>query len=241
MAGEPYHLGMFTRRSLLGALAVTAALLSGCSSHDSATPAGPFPDGAGLLKDAATATGSITSTHFTVQTNGTVPGLSVQNLDGDLTKQGAPSGSAKGTGKLSMGGQLVEVEFVLSGGTLYVKGPTGGFTKIPAALGASVYDPSAVLDPNRGISKVLSSIQNPTTVAKEDVNGTPTFKVIGRIAQDVLGGLLPGVQSDADITCWLSEDGKHLPLKASVKFPGDGTVDVTLSDVDKPVTVTPPA
>jgi lipoprotein LprG len=233
---------MFTRRILLGALALTAALVTGCSSSDSTpTPADQLPEAAGLLKDASAATGTITSTHFTVAANGTVPGLTVQNLVGDLTKQGGPSGSAKGTGKLVMAGQLVEVEFVLAGGTLYIKGPTGGFTKIPAAVGASVYDPAALLDPGRGIGKVLSSVQNPKTEAKENVNWASAFKVTGKITKDVLGGLLPGVQSDADITFWLREDAKHLPIKASAAFPGGGTVDVTLSDVDKPVTVTPPA
>jgi lipoprotein LprG len=233
---------MFTRRILLGALALTAALATGCSSSESpSTPSPALPDAAGLLKDAAASTGAITSAHFTVKTNGTVAGLSVQDLDGDLSKSGGPSGSAKGTGKLSVGGQLVEVEFVLVSSSLYIKGPTAGFQKIPASLGASIYDPSAVLDPDRGISKVLTSIQNPKTEGTEDVGGTPTYKVTGKIAKDVLAGLLPGLQTDADITFWLQQDAKHIPVKASAKLPGDASVDVTLSDVDKPVTVTAPA
>jgi lipoprotein LprG len=233
---------MFTRRILFGALALTAALATGCTSSDSPPSASSsLPDAASLLKDAAAATGAITSVHFTVQANGTVPGLSVQTLVGDLTKQGDSRGSAKGTGKLSMGGQLVEVDFVLVNSSLYIKGPTGNFQQIPAALSAGVYDPAAVLDPNRGIGKVLSNVQNPKTEATENVGGTSTFKVTGKIGKDVLGGLLPGVQSDADITFWLQAAGKHLPVKASAKFPGGGSVDVTLSDVDKPVTVTPPA
>jgi lipoprotein LprG len=232
---------MFTPRILLGALALTAVLVTGCSSSDSPSPTGSLPDAASMLSDAAAATGAITSAHFTVQANGDVPGLSVQNLDGDLSKTGGPSGSAKGTGKLSVAGQLVEVEFVLVNSSLYIKGPTAGFQKIPASLGASLYDPSAVLDPNRGISKVLSNMRNPKTEGKEDVSGTPTYKVSGTIAKDVLAGLLPGLQSDADITFWLREDGKHLPVKASAKLPNSASVDVTLSDVDKPVTVTPPA
>jgi lipoprotein LprG len=233
---------MFTRRILLGALTVTAALVTGCSSSgSSSTPAASLPDAASLLKDAATATGAVTSAHFTVKTNGTVPGLSVQDLDGDLSKSGGPSGSAKGTGKLSVGGQLVEVEFVLVDSSLYIKGPTAGFQKIPAALGTSIYDPSAILDPARGISKVLLGIQSPKTEATEDVNGTPAYKVSGKITKDVLAGLLPGLGSDADITFWLQEAGKHLPVKASAKLPGAATVDVTLSNVDKPVTVTAPA
>jgi lipoprotein LprG len=232
---------MFMRRILFWTLALTAALVTGCTSSDSPPPAsGSLPDVASLLKDAATATSAITSVHFTVQANGTVPGMSVQNLAGDLTKQGNPSGSAKGIGTLSVGGQLVQVDFVLVNSSLYIKGPTGTFQQIPAALSAKVYDPAAVLDPNHGISKVLSSIQNPKTEATENVGGTSTFKVSGKIGKDVVAGLLPGVQSDADISFWLQAAGKHLPVKASAKVAG-GSVDVMLSDVDKPVTVTPPA
>jgi lipoprotein LprG len=236
-ARGPYDARMILRRPLLGALTLLAVLVAGCSSNSS--PAA-LPDAAGLLSGAATATGAMRSAHFTLQTNGAVKGLSVQNLEGDLTKDGGPKGAAKGSGKLDLMGQLVEVEFVLAEDTLYVKGPTGGFQKIPAALGASIYDPSAVLDPGRGISKVLAGVANPRTEAEEEVNGTRTYRVTGKVARDVLAGLIPGVQSDADTTFWLRAEGNHAPVKASAALPG-GTVDVTLSDVDKPVTVTPPA
>jgi lipoprotein LprG len=42
-----------------------------------------------------------------------------------------------------------------------------------------------------------------------------------------------------DITFWLRADSKQ-PVKASVKLPNSATVDVTLSNVDKPVSITPP-
>ncbi|MFF5993044.1 LppX_LprAFG lipoprotein [Prauserella flavalba] len=226
---------MVIRRILLGMLALTAAVTAGCTSDDA--PSESLPDGPALIKDAAAATGDIKSTHFTLQVNGTVKGLSVQSLDGDLTKQG----DAKGTGTLKQAGQLVEVEFVLAGDTLYLKGPTGGYQEIPAALSSTLYDPSAVLDPERGVSKLLSGLRNPVTQAQEEVEGTQTYKVTGQLGKDVLSGLLPGIQSDADVTFWLRTDGEHLPVKASAAFPDDATVDVTLSDVDKPVTVTPPA
>ncbi|WP_116041437.1 LppX_LprAFG lipoprotein [Amycolatopsis palatopharyngis] len=234
---------MISRRILLGAFALAIAATAGCTSDEAQD--GPLPDAPGLLDQAATATANITSAHFALQVNGSVPGLSVQNLEGDLTTEGGPSGAARGTGKVALGGQLVEVEFVLAEDNLYIKGPTGGFQKLPAALGAGVYDPSAVLDPERGVSKVLRSVQNPVTKAQEEVDGVQTYKVTGTVSKDVLAGLLPGAPSGGDITFWLRTEGEHLPVKASVALPGEGgepaTVDVVLSDVDKPVTVTPPA
>lgn len=226
---------MILRRTLLAAMALGAAIVTGCSSSGDAS----LPDAGGLLKDGAAAAGKVTSTHFTLKVNGTVPGLSVHSLDGDLTK--ANGGGAKGTGTLDLMGQVVDAQFVLVNGSLYVKGPTGGFQQIPAVLSSSIYDPSAILDPQRGIPKVLAGVQEPKTEGTEDVGGTPTYRVTGTVPKDALAGLVPGVSSDAKATIWLRQDGGHLPVKASLGYPGDASVDITLSDVDKPVTVTAPA
>ncbi|MGC7095735.1 LppX_LprAFG lipoprotein [Amycolatopsis lurida] len=229
---------MFMRRILFGALALAVTAATGCSSDEPDTSS--FPPAEQLVQEATAATSAVRSTHFSLQVNGSVTGLSVQSLDGDLTKEGGPSGAAKGTGKLEVNGQLIEAEFVVVQDNFYLKGPTGNFQKIPAFAASAVYDPSAILDPQRGIAKLVSSLQNPKTEAEEDVDGTATWKVSGRIGKDVLVALLPGVQSDADLTFWLAKDTK-LPVKATAKFADNASVDVKLSDVDKPVTVTPPA
>ncbi|OZM75042.1 hypothetical protein CFN78_02340 [Amycolatopsis antarctica] len=234
---------MAPRRTLLATLLLTVAAVAGCSDESAVDP--NLPDGATLIREAAATTAGIRSAHFTLDVTGTVPGVGLQNLDGDLTKDGGPSGAAKGSGRLELSGQLVEVEFVLVDEKIYVKGPTGGFQQLPVALGASVYDPSAVLDPDRGIAKILTGVTEPRTTAREDVDGTATLKVEGKVAGAALAGVLPGSPPDAEVSFWVREETGNLPVKASLSFPGSGdepsTVDVTLSDVDKPVTVTPPA
>jgi lipoprotein LprG len=229
------------RRILLVTLALTAAVTTACSSDEPAA-GGSQPDGAALLKDAAAATADITSAHFTLKVNGKVPGLSVREADGDLTREGGPAGAAKGTVSMQLMGSLFEGDFVLVDDALYIKGPTGDFQKLNASLVRSLYDPAAILDPDRGIAKVLASVQNPKTEGTEDIDGTATDKVTGRVTKDVVSTLVPGIDSDVDITFWLRKDGEHQPVKASVKVPGDGdpTVDVTLTDVDEPVTITAP-
>jgi lipoprotein LprG len=229
------------RRILLVTLALTAAVATACSSDEPAAN-GSLPDGAGLMTDASAAAADIESAHFTLQINGEVPGLPVRSADGDLTREGGPAGAAKGTISMNFMGTLFEGEFVLVDDTLFLKGPTGGYEEISAALVRSVYDPSAILDPERGIAKVLSSVQNPKTEAAEDVDGVATYKVTGRVGKDVVTSLVPGINEDVDITFWVKQDGDHQPVKASVKVPaeGDPTVDVTLSDVNKPVTITAP-
>ncbi|HKN53692.1 MAG TPA: LppX_LprAFG lipoprotein [Amycolatopsis sp.] len=228
---------MIVRRALITLFALSAALVAGCTSNAPSSPS--LPDAGSLLKDSAASAGNFTSTHFALKVNGSVPGLSVQRLDGDLTK--ANGGGAKGNGALTLLGQLVDAEFVLVNGSLYIKGPTGGWQKLPAALSSSLYDPSAILDPARGIPKLLAGVQNAKTEGEEDVNGVATYKVTGTVPKDAMSGLLPGIPADANATIWVRKDAGHAPVKASLGFPGNATVDVTLSDVDKPVTVTAPA
>ena len=77
---------------------------------------------------------------------------------------------------------------MLVGGELYIKGLTGGFTKVPAALAGSVYDPSAILDPDKGVAKVLSSVQNPTLTSSDG----DSWVVSGTVPSGVAGGARPG-------------------------------------------------
>lgn len=229
------------RRILLAMLALTTAAATACSSDDQSGNSS-LPNGADLMSDAAKATSDITTAHFTLRVNGEVPGLSVKSAEGDLTREGGPAGAAKGTVSMDLMGSLFEGEFVLVDEKLYVKGPTGDFETLPAGLVRNLYDPSAILDPERGIAKVLASVQDPKTEAEEEVEGTQTYKVTGRAAKDVVSQLVPGINSDVDITFWLRKDGDHQPVKASVKVPekGDPTVDVTLSAVNEPVSISAP-
>jgi lipoprotein LprG len=136
-------------------------------------------------------------------------------------------------------GSLFEGEFVLVDDSVYIKGPTGGFNQLPASMVRSVYDPAAILDPDKGIANVLKNVTDARTEGSEDVDGVSTYKVTGKVTKDVVSSLVPGIDSDVDITFWLRQEDGHQPVKASVKVP-EGTVDVTLSDVNKQVEITAP-
>lgn len=230
------------RRILFATLALATAFATACSSDDQPAGDGSLPDGAGLLRDAAASTEDITSAHFTLTVNGEIQDLPVKNAEGDLTREGGAAGAAKGTVSMDLMGSLFEGEFVLVDDSLYIKGATGGWTEVPASFAKDVYDPAAILDPERGIAKVLASVRDPKTEAAEDIDGVSTYRVTGRVAKDVVATLVPGISADVDVTFWVRQDGGHQPVKASVKVPGEGdpTVDVTLSDIDKQVSITAP-
>jgi lipoprotein LprG len=236
---------MSHRRSLvLGLLVSLAALVvsvAGCTSGGS-SDSGSLPAAATLLHNSGASMRSVTSVHFGIAVNGTLSGVPIQNADGDLNKQG----QAKGNAKISELGQLLQVDFVLVDKDFYIKGPTGGYQKIPASLAGNLFDPSAILDPDRGVAKVITSVQGAQTTAKETVNGTDCYKITGKVTKNVVAALIPGIASDVTATVWVAADAKNLPVKAEFAVPGtDGsqgaTVDVTISNVNAPVTVTAPA
>ncbi|HVV18512.1 MAG TPA: LppX_LprAFG lipoprotein [Pseudonocardiaceae bacterium] len=228
------------RRVLLFGSVLLAVLVAGCTSGDSGTA--DLPAASGLLTDSGTAMKGVTSVHFTIAVDGTLAGVPIQNADGDLNAQG----QAKGNAKITELGETVQVDFVLVNKTFYLKGPTGGYTKVPAALAGNLFDPTAILDPNRGVAKVLTSVRGASTQAKENVDGVDCYKIGGKVDKGVVAALVPGIGSDVDATVWVAADGKHLPVKAEFAVPGKGgaqgaTVDVDISHVNEPVTVTAPA
>lgn len=228
-------------RRLLFGLGLLAALVAGCTSGGGSGSTN-LPAASTLLAHSGASMRSVTSVHFVITVNGTLAGVPIQNAEGDLNAQG----QAKGSAKISELGQLVQADFVLVNSTFYIKGPTGGYTKVPAALAGNLFDPTAILDPNRGIAKVLTSVQGGTTQARETVDGVDSYRIGGKVSKDVVSSLLPGLDSDVTATLWVAADSKNLPVKAEFAVPGNGgaqgaKVDVDISNYNEPVTVTPPA
>ena len=126
---------MILRRALTGILLVLLVLLvavSGCSgSSGTPTPASttaPPPTASEILAASATAMAEVTSAAFSLTVDGQLPSVTVQSAKGVLNADG----DAQGTAAIVQFGQLIEVEFLLAGGQLYIKGVTGGFTQVPA-------------------------------------------------------------------------------------------------------------
>lgn len=219
--------------------AVVALAVAGCSGGSSTSN---LPAAATLLQDSAAAMKSVTSVHFTITVNGTLPGVPIQNAQGDLNAQG----QATGTAKISEFGEFLQVDFVLVDKTFYLKGATGGYQKVPASIAGSLFDPSVILDPDKGVANVVGNVRNASTQDSETVNGTDCYKITGTVAKNVVAAIVPGIDSDVATTLWVATAGNHLPVQAEFDVPGAGgsqgaKVDVTISNVNAPVTVTAPA
>ncbi len=238
-AARPYHRRM-RRTWIVGLFVGLVGLVAGCTSGGAASSAN-LPAASTLLASAGNSARSVTSVHFSIVVNGTLAGVPIQNADGDLNARG----QAKGNAKISLLGQLTQVDFVLVDRIFYLKGPTGGYQKVSASLAGNLFDPTAILDPNRGIAKVLGNVAGAATQGRETVNGTDCYRITGKISKATVSALIPGIGVDVTATLWVAADSRNLPVKAEFVVPGSGgsqgaTVDVTFSNVNAPVTVTAP-
>jgi lipoprotein LprG len=176
--------------------------------------------------------------------DGQIKGISISSAQGQLTK----AGNVKGSAVLTSGGQPAEAEFVIVGDTLYLKGPTGGYQQLPSSVAATVYDPTKILDANQGLAALVAGATEPSVTGRETAEGVDAYKVGVKFAKNNLGVLLPGAGASTDLPgeLWIAAAEPNRPVKARVTVPAapgtaGGTVTITLSEFNNPVTVQPPA
>lgn len=231
----PYDATMPRRHLRFLALfaALIIAALTSCSAVEEQRLT--LPDGTRLLADSATAMRTVNTTHVIIDVQGDVPGVQLRSADGLLTRDG----SAKGTAKMDFGRQILEVEFVSIGDKRYVRIPPSGFQLWPTA----VYDPSIILNPDRGIASALASGKEATTEAREQVGGVDSYRLQVNFPAQPLSPLLstfvPGPPQDRTGQVWIAAQGSRL---MQAQFPAtNGSITVRFSEFDDPVEITPPA
>jgi lipoprotein LprG len=198
------------------------------------------PPGGQLLQQAANVLRDVSSLSFTLRTSGN-PDVSVKSVDANLLKNGNSQGSVQVTEL----GMPIQLDFVVLGKTVHFKGLTGGWQQQPLSTVAGIYDPSAVLDPNRGLVQLLLTAKGAETRGKEKVAGQDCYRVHATLAQAALARLVPGMNADAPADIWVSASDKHV-LKAEVAVPAKGggkpgKVTIAFTDFGKPFSITAPA
>lgn len=226
-----------SRARLAAVLSIVLALvLAGCGGGDS----DKNPPGGQILQQAAGVMRGVTSLSFTLRTSGN-PNVNVKSVDAKLLK----NGNAQGSVQVNEFGLPVQLDFVVLGTTVHFKGLTGGWQTEPLSKVSGIYDPSAVLDPNRGLVRLLSTAKGAETRGKEKAAGQECYQVHATLAKAALVGLVPGMNTDAPADIWVATADKHV-LKAEVEVAAKnggkpGKVIITFSDYGKAFTITAPA
>ena len=230
---------MQTRPRLAVLLSLLAALLlvAGCSSSEKSSA--PLPDAAALLKDSDQTTRKQQSVHLELTVNGKIKELPIETLTGDLTN--TPVVAAQGKASIIAFGQTFkDVDFVVADGNLYGALTPGSFTNFGPA--ADIYDVSKILNPDVGLANVLANFSQPKAEDRETINGVDTVKVSGQVTAQAVNGLAElGATGPVPATAWIKEDGDHDLIQAKLEPSQGNSVQMTLSDWGKTVTVTKPA
>jgi len=220
---------------MLATFLAATLLISGCSKKSSE----PLPDAAGLLTQSIASTKKLQSAHLEIVVNGKIDGLMVKSLSGDLTN--VPAVAVKGNSTISMGGSAVDIELVVLDGTLYAAlTPNSWLDMGPAA---EIYDPSVILNPDEGLANMLTNLTDATAAGFETIGGVPTVKITGKIGADAVNKLIPPLNASAPLpsTVWIEQNAPNQLVQAQVDQSEGNNVQLTLSEWDKPVTVTKPA
>ena len=225
---------MSSLRVPLTSVLLAALTLSACSGGGGG---GSLPAGADLLKQSSTAMSSVSSVGFSIRTLGQ-PAIVIKSADGKLLK----SGDAQGTAQVTQFGFTLEITFTLLGDTLYFKGLTGGYTKQPKSTITHYFDPSAILDPSRGISGLLAKASAPKTDKKDPVGGVDAYEVSATLPQSAASILVPNVKQALQGQVWIAVQDHRL-LKVKMDLPGatKGSVIASFTDFNGNFKITAPA
>jgi lipoprotein LprG len=233
-----------TRRGFAVLVGATLAIsMLGACTHKkdtASTDTTNLPAAADLMSQSESVMSSLTSVHFAIDVKGALPGIPLQSAVGDLTKEG----NAKGTAKIVELGSTIEADFVILGQDFYLNAGTGGYQKLPLSTASSIFDPSAILDPNRGIVKLMTAASASKTEAREQVNGKDAYRVAVTPDPATVSGLIPGAGAGTTGKIWIDATS-HEVVKGVFTVPPSGsdkgaTVTITMSNFNAPVTISAP-
>lgn len=217
------------------ATAVLTVATGGCSKKAEE----PLPDAAGLVQQSVAATKALESAHLAIVVNGKIPGLPVKTLTGDLTN--VPSTAVSANARVTMGGSDLDADLVVVDGTLYLALSKDNWLDMGPA--AEIYDPSVILNPTTGLANMLATLTETKSEGFEAIGGVPAVKIAGKASADAVNKLIPQLEATGGLpaTVWIEKKAPNQLVQAVVEQSPGNTVTLTLSDWDKPVTVTKPA
>ena len=228
---------MSSALSAFAAVTIASGLVAGCSSSGS-SGTDTLPDAATLLQQSSQTTKDLKSAHLDIAVEGKIEGLPLKKLSGDLTN--VPATAVQGNATITMGGSDLDAQLIVIDGNLYAALSANSWLDMGPA--ADIYDPSTILNPDTGLANMLSSFSDAKSEAGEKINDVDTVKVTGQVSADAVNKLIPQLQATGPLpgTAWIEKDGDHNLVQASIEQSSGNSIQMTLSDWNKPVTVTKP-
>jgi lipoprotein LprG len=229
------------RSQLLCGAAILAGLISlpGCESADTSNPNT-------LLADARVSLNQADSLHFHIDSDVSVikaNGAYLVSGDGDAKRPDVFTGDIDA----SIDELRVPVKILSVGGSFYIQRPfsTTWEQANPNDYGFS--DPSSLLDPSNGLSRLLTGDSNVKLLARYRVNGEELENVSASVAGSKIAVFVGSADTSHNVTVTFGINASTHQLRqviltnlyfAGLKTPV--TYTITLTDYGKIVQVTPP-
>ncbi|KQS66193.1 LppX_LprAFG lipoprotein [Modestobacter sp. Leaf380] len=217
-------------------LLLTALVTAACGG-------GSDESAADLLSRAKTTLDDAASVHFVLTSEGAPSGgTSVVGGEGDIARPA----SFAGTLQVQALGSAIDAQVVSVDGTVYAQLPlTSGFSVVdPATLGFG--DPGALIDPDDGISQLLTAVESPERGEESRVDGEVVTQVTGQLPGDLVEALLttedPAQPVDAVFSI-ASDSGELRQVQLTGPFFAageDAGYTIVLSDFGADVQITAP-
>jgi len=218
--------------ALAAVLLVPVGLLAGCSDEGASSDAGDEPTPEEVLALAKTTLDETAGVQLSLTTDDLPDGTTgITSATGVATAAPAFEGEIA----VSLAGNSVEVPVVAVGGEVYAELPlVPGFQSIdPAEYGAP--DPSRLIDPDEGVSTLLTATEAPTegeTVRGGADNTEVLTEYAGTVTDEVMTNIIPSATGDFDVTYTITEEGELRSAELTGVFYPDSaemtyTVDLT--------------
>lgn len=201
-------------------------------------------DAQALLDQASKTTQLTDAVHLKLTVDAKVLGLPVQSLDGTVVTK--PSPAAKGSGSFRVKEEYQNIEFVIVDGKLYTKESGGEFKDAGDITGGGQksYDPSVVLDKDKGLSNVLSKFRDPKAAPAADHNGVKAVKVTGKLDSSDFDSIFPtrgpgALKGEHPATAWIAADAPNNLVQLTITT-DNGNITLVTDKWQEPVTITKP-
>ena len=238
---------VFHKAILVAASIVVAVAISGCGEQGPPPTPTPTPvDPEALVRQASQALGELDSFHFVLaHPEGGTPMLDVlliQDAEGDIVK---PDRLAVEFGGVFGGNIYITASFISIGPDNFMTNPfSGAWERVPAEI-----NPIAFFSPERGITNIIGSIQQPELVDSDESGWRIAGLLPPQALEPIFGETIKS--DDASAGDWVSVEltldaGTYLMRSVRMEgriTPGEppGTVrEITLSGFNEPPEIEPP-
>jgi lipoprotein LprG len=224
-------------RAAAALTAMATLLTAACGGHS----APPKANAEVLLQQAKATVDAAQSAHFVLTSEGASGGgTNITGGEGDLARPD----QLQGTFTVSLHGLSANVKVVSKGGVFVAQLPFASkYTRTnPTAFGLT--DPSQLLNPDHGLSSLLTAGTNPKVTGQERIAGELLYEVTSTVPGSAIP-VLPDANPSQPVTMVTAinptnHELRQIALTGPFTGKSDSTFAVTLTKYNEPVTITLP-